>query len=149
MSRSGYTDDYGDDENGVGTLNLFRANVVRSLGSKRGQAFLREMADALDAMPDKQLIPSALVCEDGCCAMGAVALARKLDTSRVDAEEPDQVAKALGIAEIMAREIAYENDECGGWSWPSAGEMPSARWTRMRKWVAENLKPAEAVKDGR
>jgi hypothetical protein len=47
---------------------------------------------------------------------------------------------AIGIAEAMAREIVYENDE-GGPFWAIGGreETPEERWSRMRKWVIRNL----------
>lgn len=54
MSRSGYVDDC---EN----LELYRATVERSIKGKRGQAFLRELAAAMDAMPEKVLIAEELV----------------------------------------------------------------------------------------
>lgn len=106
MSRSGYTDDYDD----IGSLNLYRANVDRALSGKRGQAFLREMVAALDAMPVKELVADELVRDaTHVCAIGA--------------------AKTFGIARAMAAEIAYENDESG------RAETPAQRWERMRAWA--------------
>ncbi len=108
MSRSGYSDDC---EN----LGLYRATVARTINGKRGQAFLREMAAALDAMPVKELIVSEIVSLDGqVCAIGSVALARREDVSNLDVNYPDDVADRFGIARALACEIAYENDECGG-----------------------------------
>ena len=83
MSRSGYSD-----ELDRGILNLWRANVDRTLTSKRGQAFLKEMIVALDAIPDKRLIAhdlerkpqmgpliaEAFVLACGVCAIGSVGL---------------------------------------------------------------------------
>ena len=98
MSRSGYRDDYDDDD---GALNLWRANVDRAIGGKRGQSFLREMAAALDAMPVKELVADEVVRDSAhVCAMGAVALARKLDVSKVDPEDPGTVADTFGIAQV-------------------------------------------------
>lgn len=133
MSRSGYSDEC---EN----LGLYRAAVERAIHGKRGQAFLREMAAALDAMPVKELIAHDIVDPDGqACAIGAVALARRMDVEGLDPYDQGDVAKRFGIARSMAAEIAYENDECG----PFFGlekETPAARWKRMRKWVEEQLK---------
>ena len=137
MSRSGYTDDYDD----IGSLNLYRATVARTIAGKRGQAFLREMADALDAMPVKELIPYELVAKYGVCAIGSVAVARGLDVSNIDELGPDfadDVAAAFGIARSLAAEIAYENDERSPWATKDP-ETPAQRWTRMRAWVDENL----------
>lgn len=142
MSRSGYTDDYDD----IGSLNLYRGTVARTIAGKRGQAFLRELADALDAMPVKELIPHELVAKDGVCAIGSVAVARGLDVSNIDESEPDDVAAAFGIARSLAAEIAYENDERSPWPTKDP-ETPAQRWTRMRAWVDENLTKAPATPD--
>ena len=138
MSRSGYGDDCSGAE-----LVLWRGAVSSALYGRRGQAYLREMAAALDAMPEKRLIPSALVCEDGCCAMGSVALARGQDVAGVDAHDRDWVAKVMGIAPAMAAEIAFENDE--GYS--HAVETPEQRWQRMRRWVDRHIIPGPEGSD--
>ncbi len=134
MSRSNYSD---DGEN----VGLWRANVERTMQGKRGQAFLREMGDALDAMPVKELIAHDFIDESGCvCAMGAVAHARKLDVDNLDPYEPDDVAEALGISSMLAQEIAYQNDE--HMSMIGAAETPAQRWERMRSWVREHVRAA-------
>lgn len=128
MSRSGYVDDC---EN----LELYRSAVDRALKGARGQAFLRELAAAMDAMPEKILIASELINEHGkCCTIGVVCKARGLDVTVVDENEPSDVAKFVGIARSMAAEIAFMNDE-----WALRPETPTERWTRMRKWVDANL----------
>jgi len=138
MSRSGYVDDYDDEP---GRQNLWWGNVARSIRGKRGQAFLREMAAALDAMPVKELIADELVQDGAVCAIGAVAAARKLDVSKLDPEDAEAVAKTFGIAEPLAREIVYVNDDDWG---PS--ETPAHRWTRVREWVDKQIR-AEQPKD--
>lgn len=132
MSRSGYTDE-------CDNLELYRNAVDRAIRGKRGQAFLREMAAALDAMPIKELVPNELVRHDGqACALGAVALARGLDTATIDDSDPDEVASRFGIARSLAAEIAYENDDDSGWA---DDETPAHRWKRMREWVDDHLYP--------
>lgn len=135
MSRSGYSDDC---EN----IGLWRGTVANAIRGKRGQAFLREMAAALDAMPVKELIAHEIVSDSGCaCAIGAVALSRKMDVAGIDESDRHEVAAAFGISPALAAEIVYENDE---WS---TSETPAQRWTRMREWVEEHLYPrsSEAV----
>lgn len=128
MSRSGYGED-------CEYLELYRATVDRALHGKRGQAFLRELAAALDTMPEKALIAGELVSDTGeVCAIGAVCKARALDVSRIDYEDPAAVAKAIGVAGCMAAEIAYMNDE-----YPTCIETPEQRFTRIRNWVVGNL----------
>lgn len=128
MSRSGYSDD-------CEYIGLYRAAVDRALHGKRGQAFLRELAASLDAMPEKILIQGELVNYHGeVCAIGAVCQFRLLDLSRIDYEDMKTVARLIGVSLSMAAAIAYMNDECGKLS-----ELPSERWARIRKWVADNL----------
>ena len=135
MSRSGYSVDSWE-EDYPNEAEMFRANVRRTLEGKKGQLFLRELATAMDAMPEKKLIANELIDAQGdCCTMGVICAVRNLDVSKLDYEDPDQVGKALGIKSMMAREIAYMNDEG-----VDTEETPEARWTRMRKWVSDNLK---------
>lgn len=135
MSRSGYTGDC-DDPLAYGR---WQAAVKSAINGRRGQAFFREMVAALDALPVKRLEESVLVCETGCCAMGAVAIARGQDVSAVDPWDRDAVANAFGIAPAMAAEIAFENDEHA--SWYGKNETPEERWSRMREWAASKLNP--------
>ena len=137
MSRSGYSEDC---EN----LELYRAAVDRAIHGKRGQAFLRELAAALDAMPHKELISGELVAESGAvCAIGVVCKARGTDVSHVNYEDPDSVARAIGIARSMAAEIEYMNDE-----YARAMETPAERWERMRKWVGKSITSNDAKGKG-
>jgi len=129
MSRSQYSDDYEADE-----LARWRGAVTRAIRGRRGQAFLRELIQALEAMPQKRLIAEVL--EDGpdVCALGAVGRCRGMDMSRIDYEDPFAVASAFGIAYAMAAEIEYENDEA---NWREESE--EERWTRMHRWAVKHL----------
>jgi hypothetical protein len=150
MSRAGYSDDFEG-----GELNVWRGAVKSAIRGKRGQAFLKELAAAMDAMPDKRLI-SHVGAADGCmCTLAVVAQARGLDIDRLNRlmedEETEAIAKMLGIADAMGREIMFENDEGrGGDYWlggggyygpiPPGKTIEEKRWKTMRAWVAENLK---------
>ena len=139
MSRSGYTDDCDNDWRWV----MWRGAVAQATAGKRGQAFLREMLTALDAMPAKQLIAHDLVVPPPdfippntmplVCAIGAVGLARGVDMTDVDPEDPERVAKMFGIAPALAAEIVYMNDE-------NYYRSAEARWTRVREWVATQIR---------
>lgn len=135
MSRSGYIDD-GDNN---WSLIRWRGAVASSIRGKRGQAFLRELIEALDALPEKRLIAHEL--QDGCevCAIGSVGLRRGVDMSRLDPDDSSTVAGVFGIAEPLVREIEYENDEGAIWN-----DTPEKRWQRMRDWAVCNLKKADA-----
>lgn len=134
MSRSGYVNELDPLD-----LGRWRAQVKSAIRGKRGQEFLRELAVAMDAMPEKVLIASELVNDDGdCCTIGVVCKARGLDVSKVDPEAPEQVGALVGIARQMAAEIEFENDD-NGWHYGRGQETPQERWQRMRKWVDKNL----------
>ena len=134
MSRSGYTDEC--DESWE--LIMWRGAVASAIRGKRGQAFLKEMLAALDALPEKKLIADDIVKEGACCAIGSVALARGTDVRGLDPTDRRSVAKTFGIAKALVAEISYMNDE-GIWGYRNPGETPEHRWTRMRKWVVDHI----------
>ena len=126
MTRSGYSDD--PDSNWA--IIIWRGAVASALKGKRGQAFLKEMLAAFDALETKRLVANELQQEGEVCALGAVGLRRGLDMERLDPEDYDTVASTFAIAGAMAREIMYENDESGVYN-----ETPEQRYMRMRRWV--------------
>lgn len=131
MSRSGLYEDDGDDPLGFGR---FRGRVASAIRGKRGQAALKELLAALDAMPDKRLIAHNLVDADGeHCTLGVLGAARGLPMDDLDPEDYDRVAEAFGIAPVMVQEIEFMNDEG-----PSR-TTPEERWRDMRKWVSERI----------
>lgn len=168
MSRHGYTDDTDDMDDPL-AHGRWRAQVQSALRGKRGQALLRELAEALDAMPDKRLYPGRFATAEGeFCALGV--LGEKRGTKMDDLGDEDWCDTALvgerfGIANAMALEIMYLNDEymVDTWKWVDieiCGPMrpyypdwdrhirtvrvhndnhPQERWQRMRDWVRENL----------
>jgi hypothetical protein len=136
MGRAGYVDDMDSQWD----LIRWRGAVTSAIRGKRGQAFLREMLDALDAMTDKSLIAEELETNGEVCALGTVGLKRGIDMSKIDPEDFDQVSGAFGISGALAREIMFENDE-GTWK----KETPQERWVRIRKWVVGHLISLEGV----
>jgi hypothetical protein len=136
MSRSGYTIDYADNWQTV----MWRGRVASAIRGKRGQAMLRELLDALDAMPDKRLITEELVTDGSYCTLGVLGQKRGLDMTSIDPDEYDQVSTAFNIAEALAREIVFMNDEAG-----YHDETPEGRWIRMRKWVVAQIEYGERM----
>ena len=136
MSRSGYVDDICDD---ILAYGRYRGRLASAIRGKRGQKFLKELAAAMDAMPEKVLISGELINEDGdCCAIGVVCKSRGLSVDGVDPEDYDQVADLVDISSELVREIEYENDEdCWGLS-----ESSRERWIYMRKWVQRHIRDA-------
>ena len=139
MSRSGYIDDY--DDVFPNTYWLYMANVDRAVNGKRGQKFFRDCLAALDAMPEKRLITESLVADGEYCTLGVLGNARGIDMTGLNPDDARRVGKVFGIAECIAREAVFENDE-NGWRYNEAkDETPEQRWVRMRAWVAAHIKP--------
>jgi hypothetical protein len=137
MSRSGYSDDC---EN----VAMWRGAVLSAIRGRRGQAFLQEMMEALDTLPEKTLAANSFT-KEGVCALGSVALKRKLDVSALEPDHygdvnRDAVADVFGIAPAMAAEIMYENDEESRWH----NETPEERFWRVRTWVLSQIKASTA-----
>lgn len=140
MGRSGYSDDSGDSDI---PIELYRQAVHRATTGYRGQHLLKKLRDALDAMPTKRLIAGNIKDDAGqVCALGALdPNAPKYDEDDFDDfDHPRKLAAHFGIAQALASEIVYMNDEAFDWK---GSEMPEARWTRMRAWVEEQIVPEE------
>lgn len=164
MSRSGYSDDDGGEHYSIG---LWRGAVKSAIRGKRGQALLREMVQALDALPEKCLAADSLVNEDGeYCTLGAIGRMRGMDMAPIDPDDRQQVARAFGVAEALAAEVMYLNDEWSAkeYRWidieicgpvrphfPDWGRHKKSvrvdnpnvaedRWSYMRKWATEHIK---------
>jgi hypothetical protein len=134
MSRSGYSDDC---EN----VAMWRGAVLSAIKGKRGQAFLRELLESLDALPEKALARNSFT-KEGVCALGSVALKRGLDVSGLEPDgygdvDRDAVANVFGIAPAMAAEIMFENDD--DFSYNRHDQTPERRFERVRKWVAAQI----------
>ena len=131
MSRSNYSEECDGWD-----LIRWRGAVESAIRGERGQAFLREMLVALDAMPDKRLIADELIHDGEVCAIGSVGRARGLAMEGLDPECPEKVAEAFGIAPALVREITYRNDD----DFSYGSRTPEQRWSIMRAWVAEQIR---------
>ncbi|MEX6663209.1 hypothetical protein [Pseudomonas sp. W2-17] len=134
MSRSGYSDDC---ENW--SLICWRGAVTSALKGKRGQAFLLELRDAMDAMPEKRLVADVLEADGQFCTIGVLGAKRGINMETLDPDDREGVAEAFGIAPALAAEIVFMNDE-GSWN----AETPEQRWVRMREWVESNIQQVTA-----
>jgi hypothetical protein len=89
----------------------------------------------MNSMQRKRLIAHELEERDGeMCAIGAAGKLRGLDMSNIDPEDSECVAIQFNIADSLAREIVYENDECGRHK-----ETPEQRFLRIRKWLRSQI----------
>jgi hypothetical protein len=140
MSRHGYNEGYEDDRLAHGR---WRAQIASATRGKRGQAFFRAMAEALDAMPEKRLVSQELETRDGeVCALGCLGKARGADFSSVDTADHDKLGELFNITPGLAQEVMFINDEWG------FGQSPEQRWETVRKWVARQIKADSAPVDG-
>jgi hypothetical protein len=152
MSRSNYT----EDDEFPGQFDLYRANVERSLRSKAGQARLREMRDALLALPVKALEAGIFITGDEdsprVCGLGAWALhhARSVaEASALVPKYPADVAtddydtadalKRFGWPKLVVWEAIFINDE--HWSCVT----PEVRYEKVLAWVNANILPERAA----
>ena len=164
MSRSGYCDDYGDDD--PLALGRYRAQVASAIRGRRGQALLRELLAALDAMLDKQLVAGELEADGQFCALGVVGHARGLNLASLDTYDVESLGGTFNIADQLAREIMWVNDEyIGAWDWvrieicgPMRGwdqhhqdvrvpneQAGAQRWKAVRDWVAAHITKEQAA----
>lgn len=107
---------------------------------------MRDLLDALDAMPVKRLIahelreratevlPKVFVGGE-VCTLGAIGVQRSVALESIDPEDHGTLGQIFNISGPLVQEIESENDE-GSWN-----ETPEKRWLRMRRWVASNIKP--------
>lgn len=135
MSRSGYSDDYDD-----GLLAMWRGQVASAIRGRRGQKFLRDLIEALDALPEKKLIRDDLIHADGAvCALGAVGVKRGVaGLELLDPEDHQTLSGVFDIAHQLVQEVEWMNDE-GAWN-----DTPETRWQRMRRWAESCLVPVTA-----
>ena len=132
MSRSGFVEDAGECDDHWRHV-MWCGAVKSSLRGARGQAFLKELVAALDAMPAKRLIAGELIEDREVCALGAVGLARGLDMEGLDPTEWDRMSTTFGISETMVREIEYQNDD-------GSRTSPAQRWEDMRAWAVGHIR---------
>ena len=132
MSRSGYNNDNIEDP---WRWIMWRGAVASAIRGARGQAFLRELIDTLDAMPKKTLVVGELQADGEFCALGVVGQARGIDLTTLDTENWRQISDTFDIARPLAREIMFENDE--GSCWRDA--QGTDRWAHMRRWAESKL----------
>ena len=154
MSRSGYTDDFDD----PWQLICWRGAVASAIRGKRGQALLKELEAALLALPEKKLIVEEFAnAEAGAvCALGAVALKRRLDkgmslsVALKDVEEKypegaeaEAAAAEMNVAGALVKEITFINDDefCNE-------RTPEERYMRVLGWVRKNIKSRDSREGG-
>jgi hypothetical protein len=130
----------------------------RARTSKRGQRVLRDLEQALLAIPDKRLAYEHISHEGAVCAVGAyvtwkelqadpskdrAAVVKDLEAAYYWESESlrgtAMVGREAGIAWTLAWEIGAANDYAFG-----KGFTPEERWEKMLAWVREQIIPVTA-----
>jgi hypothetical protein len=135
VSRSGYSDCCDG-----WALIRWRGAVKSAIRGKRGQGFLKELLAELDAMPVKRLIVEEMEMDGEFCALGVIGNARGVDMTGFQPEDTEVFSGLLDVAEALVKEVVFLNDESF-----YLKETPEHRFTRMREWVAEQIKPETPV----
>jgi hypothetical protein len=146
MSRINYS----EDEDYPGQFELFRANVRRSVRSKAGQAALRDLREALLALPNKRLVAHYLAKDGDVCTTGALVLKRRSEAEAkpFEALAAEMSAETEGRAscECYHERRAHKDgtgacSECIRWHAEVAAMPEETRFSIGRE-------PCEAFEDG-
>lgn len=163
MGRAGYNEGDCCDTGDFLRMCGWNANVKRCIAGRAGQAFLWELYHSLYALPQRALVHGALEATGAYCSLGAVFLRRGMEIPanlREVAEDVDDYELAelyegmgglLGIKDMLAREVMYQNDDCDDTHYaegpalpfrygPTRPETPEERWRRMVGWVVGQLR---------
>jgi hypothetical protein len=105
-----------------------RGAIASAIRGKRGQAFLKEMLEAMDALPEKKLIAYEFInCYGQVCALGSVMIRRHgFGTFK------ETAASYLGISRALVEEIIHINNSC-------KDESDEDRFVRVRRWTNRNI----------
>jgi hypothetical protein len=136
MSRSGFDIDGDHDQ---WAQIRWAGQFASAARGKRGQAFWRDLLQALDEMPDKRLVAHDLVADGAYCTIGALGAKRGVELEKIDPYDYDTLAKTFNVAHQLVREVEWMNDEA------VYRETPEQRWVRMRDYVAQQIKPTEST----
>ena len=149
---------YDDGDWDYGRWELWEQATSRALAGKRGQAALRDLEQALLALPEKRLVEGYIAKDGEVCAVGALVLAKRCaagesraavlaELERLSDPEGDyaaDVTASLGrkygrMAYAMAWRIAELNDE------DCRGATPEWRYEYVLNWVRKAQGAAVAV----
>lgn len=132
MSRSGYSEDPDDNWSWI----KWRGIIASAIRGQRGQRFLRELIEALDATPVKALIANEIEAAGEYCALGVLGKRRGIDLKTLDSFDHSGLGAAFDIASQLAQEVMFINDEYA--------RTPEQRWKAVRDWAESCLVPVGA-----
>lgn len=131
--------------------------LKRAIEGRRGQAALRLLIRALDAMPGQRIIDDWLSKDGDVCTIGAMLVQHRVEQGKSREEAIEYVTGAqdvltqrrdgwdwtdiadlattnIDIARYLALELVSLTDEWG------QGMTPEKRWAFIRTWATNNLK---------
>jgi hypothetical protein len=137
---------YDDDDSDPSQEGLAAGALCSAIRGKRGQRFIRDLVQALDALPLPELAAGALEDEETgcCCAFGAVRRFRGADAVPLwfhPMEEdmtPDNLAEPFNVSETLAWAVVQANED------GMTGNDESTRrrrWKQVRYWAVRQLIP--------
>jgi len=131
---------YVNEDNEENTYGLWVGSAKKAIGGKKGQAFLKELRQAILNLPKRELFKDRFNKEGGVCALGALGLKRNMDMceldSQIENDEPVEtkfIAHKFGITPTLAWEIIYANDD------ERSSVTPSKRYRRFLKWLDKKI----------
>lgn len=113
MSRFEY-DDYEPDGPAI-TYEMWEYNLNRSIKSGNGQALLRTLRSALEALPSKRLIQSRLAKDGEVCAVGAFRAAQLARDNEISMPEAIAKLEDIEVAQMRKRDPGWHEDEEESW----------------------------------
>jgi hypothetical protein len=136
MGRSGYSDD-GEYESNWDEI-MAAGQLQAAIRGKRGQKFLGDLVEALDALPEKRLIAEELRSSEGVCALGCVGVSRGLNLEGLDSWQHDKMADIFDISLTLVRQVEWLNDDDCFW------QTPEQRWQSVRKWAVSHVRQSKS-----
>ncbi len=138
---------YYDDDCDPGEEGLRQGWLHSAIRGKRGQRFLHDLVEALDALPAPELSCGSLEdAETGCCcAFGAVRRLRGPENVRLwfhpEEEDmtPDSLAEPFDVPQTLAWAVVQANEEMSS---GNTEQDRRRRWTEVRAWAACKLQEA-------
>jgi hypothetical protein len=137
---------YYDDDLDYFQEGLIAGALRSAIRGKRGQQFLRDLVQALDALPSPELAAGALEDEKTgcCCAFGAVRRFRGADAVPLwfhPMEEdmtPDNLAEPFNVSKTLAWAVVQANEDGMIGNDESKRRL---RWKQVRDWAVRRLIP--------
>lgn len=144
MSRVEYNDFY----DGAYTYEMQCRTLMNATSGRRGQAAVRLLVDALDALPVHRLIADYVQRGGEVCAVGALVVQARVNAGLertvalaslpagdnvLDWEVAALATEYVNIAHTLAWRMVEINDE------DTAGMTPEERWQYVRDWAVSQL----------